>query len=56
VGCLSVRVAGVSLGIGQGMIVDSEGCLAFRMLASVGYGVGNEGQIKKKDPRLLVSP
>ena len=30
------------VGIGQGKIVDSAGCLAVRMLASVGYGVGSE--------------
>ena len=56
VGLLSVRSEEVSVGIGQGTIVDCRGCLGVRMLASVGYRVGNEGQIKKKDPRLLVSP
>ena len=28
VGCLSVRIAGVSLGIGRGKIVDCGGCLS----------------------------
>jgi len=45
-GHLSVRFAGVSVGIRQGRIVDCEDCLAVRMLASVGYGVGNEVQKK----------
>ena len=40
VGHISVCIAGVSVGIGRGMIVDCGGCLAVRMLASVGYGVG----------------
>lgn len=39
VGILSVRFTRV-VGIGQGKIVDCRGCLAVRMLASVGYGVG----------------
>jgi hypothetical protein len=56
VGCLSVSNFGVRLGIRRGKIVDCGGSLAVRMLASVGYGVGNTGQKKKKDPRLLVSP
>ncbi len=41
VGLLSVRFAGVSVGIRQGKIVGSAGSLAVRMLASVGYSVGN---------------
>ena len=56
VGFLSVRIAGVSPSIRRGVIVDCGGCLAVRMLVSVGYRVGNEGKKKKKDPRLLVSP
>ena len=56
VALLSVRIAGVSVGIGRGKIVDCTGCLAVRMLVSVGYRVGNKGKKKKKDPRLLVSP
>ena len=49
VGCLSVRFAGVSpVDISRGKIVDCGGDLAVRMLASVGYRVGNEGW-KKKD-------
>jgi hypothetical protein len=53
---VSVSNFGVRLGIRRGKIVDCGGSLAVRMLASVGYGVGNIGQKKKKDPRLLVSP
>ena len=56
VGLLSVLIAGVLVGIGRGKIVDCGGCLAVRMLVSVGYRVGNEGKKKKKDLRLLVSP
>ncbi len=40
VALLSVRFAEVWLGIRQGKIVDCGSCLAVRMLASVGYGVG----------------
>ena len=49
VGRLSVRIAWVSVGIGRGKIVDCTGCLAVRMLASVGYRVGSEIWEKKKD-------
>ena len=40
IGCVSVRISGVRLGIRRSKIVDCVGSLAVRMLTSVGYRVG----------------